>query len=73
MSSVVGSQYGATTVAVESLIAQLDSKGKLTTPRQENQKNFTRKRDFKHKQTPFVYVYELQIYRLIPKNICSNT
>jgi hypothetical protein len=38
MNTVVDSQYGATTVAVESLIAQQDSKGKLTTPRRENQK-----------------------------------
>jgi hypothetical protein len=38
MSAVVGSQYGATTGAVESLIAQLYSQGKLTTPRQKNRK-----------------------------------
>jgi hypothetical protein len=39
MSAVVGSQYGAITVAAVSLIAQLDSQGKLTTPRRENRKN----------------------------------
>jgi hypothetical protein len=38
MSAVVGSQYGAITVAAASLIAQLDSQGKLTTPRRENRK-----------------------------------
>jgi hypothetical protein len=38
MSAVVGSQYGAKTVAAESLIAKLDSQGKLTTPRRENRK-----------------------------------
>jgi predicted ATPase len=31
MSAVLGSQYGATTVAAENLIAQLQSQGKLTT------------------------------------------
>jgi hypothetical protein len=34
----VGSQYEATTVAAESLAAQLDSQSRLTTPRCENQK-----------------------------------
>jgi hypothetical protein len=34
----VGSQYGAITVAAESLAAQLDSQGKHTTPRRENRK-----------------------------------
>jgi hypothetical protein len=38
MSAIVGSQYGTTTVAAESLIAQLHSQGKLTTPRRENLK-----------------------------------
>jgi hypothetical protein len=38
MSAVVGSQFGASTVAAESLIAQLDSQGKLTTLRRENRK-----------------------------------
>jgi hypothetical protein len=45
----VGSQYGATTEATESLIAQLDSKAELTMPRSENKKNSTRKRKFKSK------------------------
>jgi hypothetical protein len=38
MSAVEGSQYGATTGAAKSLIAQLHSQGKLTTPRRENRK-----------------------------------
>jgi hypothetical protein len=38
MTAVVDSQYGATTVAAESLIAQLHTQGKLTTPRRENRK-----------------------------------
>jgi hypothetical protein len=38
MIAVVGSQYGATTGAAGSLIDQLQSKGKFTTPRRENQK-----------------------------------
>jgi hypothetical protein len=38
MSAVVGSQYLATTVAAESLIAQLDLQGNLSTPRRENLK-----------------------------------
>jgi hypothetical protein len=41
MSVVVSSQYGATTGAAESLIAQ------LTPPRRENEKKSTRKRNFK--------------------------
>jgi hypothetical protein len=39
MSAALGShvlQYGATTVAAESLIAQLHSQGKLSTPRRDN-------------------------------------
>jgi hypothetical protein len=40
MSTALGSQNrGATTVAAESLIAQLHSQGKLTTPRRKNKKN----------------------------------
>jgi hypothetical protein len=38
MSAVVGSQYRATTEAAESLIAQLNSQGKLTTPKRKNKK-----------------------------------
>jgi hypothetical protein len=33
-----GFQYGATTVAAERLIAQLDSQSKLATPRRKNRK-----------------------------------
>jgi hypothetical protein len=36
VSAALGSQYGATTVAAESLIAQLHSQGILTTPRRKN-------------------------------------
>jgi hypothetical protein len=38
MKAVVDTHYGATTVAAESLIGQLHSQGKLTTPRRENRK-----------------------------------
>jgi hypothetical protein len=38
MRAVDYSQYGATTLAAESLRAQLHSQCKLTTPRHENQK-----------------------------------
>jgi hypothetical protein len=40
MSAALGSQYlgEATTVAAESLIAQLHSQGKLSTPRRKNRK-----------------------------------
>jgi hypothetical protein len=38
ISAVVGSQYWAMTKAAESLIAQLYSQGKLTTPHRENRK-----------------------------------
>jgi hypothetical protein len=38
MSAVLSSQYGATTVAAESLRAQLHSQGKLSTPRRKNRK-----------------------------------
>jgi hypothetical protein len=37
MITIVGSYYGATTEAVESLIAHLHSQGKLTMPRREDQ------------------------------------
>jgi hypothetical protein len=38
MSPVLGSWYGATTEAAESLLAVLHSQGKLTTPRRKNRK-----------------------------------
>jgi hypothetical protein len=38
MSAVVGSQYGATTVAAKSLISQLHPQGKLTTQKRKNWK-----------------------------------
>jgi hypothetical protein len=40
------SQYGTTTEAAESLIAQLYSQGKLTTPSCENKKKFYTKTNF---------------------------
>jgi hypothetical protein len=43
MSAVVGSQYGATTGAAESLIAQLHSQGKLTTQRRDNRQVYIKK------------------------------
>jgi hypothetical protein len=54
MRAIVGSQYGATTEAAESLIAQLFSQAIITTPRCENQKNSTRKLNFKINQTCYV-------------------
>jgi hypothetical protein len=39
MRALADSQYGATTVAAECLIAQVPWKGKLTTPSPENRKN----------------------------------
>jgi hypothetical protein len=51
MSTVVGSQYaGATAVDADSLIAQLDSQGKLTMPRCKNKKKIDTKIKFQ-KQT----------------------
>jgi hypothetical protein len=38
MSPVVGSQYGATTEASESIIAQIVLQSELAAPRRENQK-----------------------------------
>jgi hypothetical protein len=66
MSAVLGSQYGATARSTESLIAQLHSQRKFTTPRRENRKirheNAVLKANERlHK------VQELNIYRLIPK------
>jgi hypothetical protein len=62
------SQYGATKEAVESLIqyiAQLDSQGKLTTPRHEK-KNPTRKTKLKKKTIKHAPEgQKLKIYRLI--------
>jgi hypothetical protein len=51
MRAVDYSQDRATTLAAESLRAQLHSQCKLTTPRHENRKNWTRKRTFKSKRT----------------------
>jgi hypothetical protein len=71
MNAVVGSQYGATTGTVESLIAQLHSQGKLSTPWCENLKIRLKSEILKANER-LHKVYELQINRLIPKNICEN-
>jgi hypothetical protein len=52
MSAIVGSQYGATTAAAESLIAQLHSQGIAHYAETRKSKNSTRKRNFKSKQNP---------------------
>jgi hypothetical protein len=65
-------QYGATTLAAESVIAQLDSQGKLTTPRRENRK-IRHENEISKANEQALYVWELQIYRLIPKkHICKS-
>jgi hypothetical protein len=72
MSVVVGSLYGAITVATESLIAQLDSQGKLTKLcRDANIGKFDTKRNFKSKWIPFVYVGTLDLSIDTKKN-CAN-
>jgi hypothetical protein len=55
MSSEVVSQYGAMTEAAESLIAQLYSQGKLTTPRHEN-RNIQHKNEILKANEPAPYV-----------------
>jgi hypothetical protein len=73
MCAVVGYQYGATSGAVESLIAQLHSLGigKAHYAETQKTKNSTRKRNFKANER-LKKVLELQIKRLIQKNICVN-
>jgi hypothetical protein len=71
MSAVVGSQYGATIGAAESLLAQLHSQGKLTMPRRKNRKILHENEILKANER-LHKVWELQIYRLIPKNVCAN-
>jgi hypothetical protein len=66
MRPVLGS-YVATTEAVESLIAQLRSQGKLTTPRCENQK-IRHEIEILKANEHSTHVYKLQIYRMTPKN-----
>jgi hypothetical protein len=60
-----------TSGAAESLIAQLDSQGKFTTSRRKNLKIWHQNKTLKSNKHA-AYVEELQIYRLIPKNICAN-
>jgi hypothetical protein len=60
----VDSQYGATTVAAESLIAQLLSQGKLTTPSRENLKI---RHEIENLKANEHASYELDIYGLIQK------
>jgi hypothetical protein len=71
ISAVVGSQYGATIGAAESLIAQLHSQGKLTTPRLENQK-IRHENEILKANERLHKAWDLQLYRLIQKNICAN-
>jgi hypothetical protein len=71
MRAVVDSQYGATTVAAESLVANLHSQLSSTTPSRENRKIRNEIEVLKANEHAS-YVKELQIYRLIPKNICAN-
>jgi hypothetical protein len=56
MSPVVGSSFRAMPEAGESLIAQLHSQGRVTTPRLENKKKSTRNRNFKSKRTLYACV-----------------
>jgi hypothetical protein len=66
MSTVVGSQYGATVGAAESQRAQLHSQGKLIMPRSENRKIWHKSEILKaNEHSP--RVYKLQIYRVIRK------
>jgi hypothetical protein len=61
MRAVVSSKHGVMTKAAESLIAQLYSQVKLTTPRNENIKIRHEKNFFKaNEHAP--HVYTLQIY-----------
>jgi hypothetical protein len=53
-------------------IAQLDSQGKLTTPRRENQKNFTRQLNFKGKRTRFVCVVTSDLSIDSIKHTCKS-
>jgi hypothetical protein len=59
---------GYMTEAAESLIAQLHSHNKLTTPRRENLKIRHENESLKANE-PAPYVYKLQIYRMTQKNI----
>jgi hypothetical protein len=64
--------YGATTIAAESLIAQLHSQGKLTTPRRENRKIRHEIKTLKANELA-PYVKELQIYRMTPKKYTTKS
>jgi hypothetical protein len=66
MSAVVDSQYGARTVAAESLIAQLHSKAKLTTLSRENRK-IRHEIEILETSEHDSHVKELQVYGLIQK------
>jgi hypothetical protein len=68
MSAVVGSQYGATAGAAESLRAQLQSQGKLTKPRRENKK-IPRENYILKANEHAPRLYKVQIYSLIPQNL----
>jgi hypothetical protein len=71
MGAALGSQYGAMTVAVEILIAQLHSQSKLTTAWHKNQKIRYENEHLKAKEHA-PDVLKCQIYRMTPKNIPWN-
>jgi hypothetical protein len=68
---VVNSKYGATKEAAESLIAQLDSQSKLSTPRRKNRKIRHKNEILKAKEHA-PKGQKLKVFRLVPKNITQN-
>jgi hypothetical protein len=70
MNAVVGSQYGDTTEAAESLIVQLHSQGKLTKPRPENLKIQHENKILKA-NAHFTCVGTLDL-SIDTKNVCAN-
>jgi hypothetical protein len=71
MRAVDYSQYGATTLAAESLRAQLPSQCKLTTPRHKNRK-IQHENELLNAKEPTPDVQKCQIYRMTLKNIPQN-
>jgi hypothetical protein len=69
MSAVEGSQYGAITVAAESLISQLDSQGTLTTLRREIRKIRHKSEILEANEHVCVETSDLSI---VTKNISAN-
>jgi hypothetical protein len=72
LSAVVGSQYRATTVAAESLIAQLDSQGKLTMPRRENKKKLDMKTKFKSQTNTLRMCRNFRSIDWYQKHMCKS-